>query len=403
MLFWVIIKSAFKSLLANKFRSFLAMLGIIIGVGAVIATLAIGAGARASVMDRLSALGTDLLIVRPGQSRGSRGVSQGALQNLRVADAEAIIAQSQFVNQVAPTQSSRTQVIHSGRNVNTTVMGTTVTYFPIRNFVAERGRLFTETEMERNLRVAVIGPATAEELFRNEDPLGKTIRIKKINFTVIGVLKAKGDQGWFNPDDQVIIPISIAITQIFGRERLREINIQADPRVPIEKVQVEVENIMRKEHRIIFPKAADFHVRNMAEIADTYSEVSKTFSLLLGGIASISLLVGGIGIMNIMLVTVTERTKEIGIRMAVGACRRDILRQFLIESILMSGIGGAIGVLSGIGIAFLLAQITEFETLLQPTSILLALGFSASIGIFFGFYPARRAAGLHPVETLRYE
>ena len=234
MLFWIIIKSAFKSLVANKFRSFLAMLGIIIGVGAVIATLAIGAGARASVMERLSILGTDLLVVRPGQSRGSRGVSRGALQNLTVADAEAIVAQSQFVKQVAPTQSGRTQVVHSGRNVNTTIMGTTVTYFPIRNFLAEKGRVFTEIEMERKIRVAVIGPATAEELFDQEDPLGKTIRIKKTNFTVVGVLKAKGDQGWFNPDDQVIIPIPIAITQIFGRERLREINVQAAAGVPIE-------------------------------------------------------------------------------------------------------------------------------------------------------------------------
>ena len=403
MLFWIIIKSAFKSLVANKFRSFLAMLGIIIGVGAVIATLAIGAGARASVMERLSILGTDLLVVRPGQSRGSRGVSRGALQNLTVADAEAIVAQSQFVKQVAPTQSGRTQVVYSGRNVNTTIMGTTVTYFPIRNFVAEKGRVFTETEMERKIRVAVIGPATAEELFHQEDPLGKTIRIKKNNFTVIGVMKAKGDQGWFNPDDQVIIPIPIAITQIFGRERLREINVQATAGVPIEKVEAEVEQIMRRQHRIVPPKVADFHIRNMAEIVDTYSEVSKTFSFLLGGIASISLVVGGIGIMNIMLVTVTERTKEIGIRMAVGARRRDILRQFLLESILMSGIGGGFGVIVGAGSAVLLSRLTDFETLLQPTAILLALCFSASIGIFFGLYPARRAAGLHPVETLRYE
>ena len=403
MLFWIIIKSAFKSLLANKFRSFLAMLGIIIGVGAVIATLAIGAGARASVMERLSILGTDLLVVRPGQSRGSRGVSRGELQNLTVADAEAIVAQSRSVKQVAPSQSGRAQVIYSGRNVNTTIMGTTVTYFPIRNFVAERGRLFTETEMERNVRVAVIGPATAEELFDQEDPLGKTIRIKKTNFTVVGVMKAKGDQGWFNPDDQVIIPIPIAITQIFGRERLREINVQAMAGVQIEQMKAEVEQIMRRQHRIVPPKADDFHIRNMAEIVDTYAEVSKTFSFLLGGIASISLVVGGIGIMNIMLVTVTERTKEIGIRMAVGARRRDILRQFLLESILMSGIGGGFGTIVGAGSAILLGRVTDFQTLLQPTAVLLALCFSASIGIFFGLYPARRAAGLHPVETLRYE
>ena len=403
MLFWIIIKSAFKSLLANKFRSFLAMLGIIIGVGAVIATLSIGAGARASVMERLSILGTDLLVVRPGQSRGARGVSRGELPNLTVADAEAIVAQSRSVKQVAPTQSGRAQVVYSGRNVNTTIMGTTVTYFPIRNFVAERGRVFTETEMERNVRVAVIGPATAEELFDQEDPLGKTIRIRKTNFTVVGVMKAKGDQGWFNPDDQVIIPIPIAITQIFGRERLREINVQAMAGMPVEQMKAEVEQIMRRQHRIVPPKPDDFHIRNMAEIVDTYSEVSKTFSFLLGGIASISLIVGGIGIMNIMLVTVTERTKEIGIRMAVGARRRDILRQFLLESILMSGIGGGFGVIVGAGSAILLGRLTDFETLLQPTAVLLALCFSASIGIFFGLYPARRAAGLHPVETLRYE
>ena len=403
MLVWIIVKSALKSLLANKLRSFLAMLGIIIGVGAVIAMLAIGAGAQASIMERLNALGADNLIVRSGQNRRFRGVSSGEGQNLTLADAEALVNSCPNIKQVAPVATGRAQVVFFNRNTNTTILGTTVTYLSIRNFALERGRSFTEAEVEKNIKVAIIGPATAEELFDQQDPIGETIRIRKTNFKIVGLLKAKGDQGWFNPDDQVIVPLHLAMKQLFGQERLREVNIQANSSSVLQQAQEEVTEVLRRRHRITPPAPDDFNIRNMAEAFETASEVGKTFTYLLGGIASISLLVGGIGIMNIMLVTVTERTREIGIRKSVGAKRRDILRQFLLESILMSGIGGSMGAGMGIAVAWILDRYTVFEPLVQSSGVLLAFGFSCAVGIFFGFYPALRAARLSPVETLRYE
>jgi putative ABC transport system permease protein len=402
MLFWTIIKVALKSLVANKLRTLLAMLGIIIGVGAVISMLGMGAGAQKQVLERISQMGTNLLIIRPAQ-RGSMGVMSGTQQNLTVEDAEALLREIPSIRQVAPVVSGNAQVKYFNKNARVSTVGTSVTYFPVRNFEVEKGRSFTEGEVENMSRVAVIGPTTAETLFETDNPLGKIIKINNINFRVEGVLKSKGDQGWFNPDDQVLIPYTTAMKQLFGQDYLREIDVQAKTGADLTQVQEEVTAVLRRRHRILPGAPDDFSIRNQADIIDTASEVSKTFTVLLGSIASISLLVGGIGIMNIMLVTVTERTREIGVRKAIGAKDRDILRQFLLEAMLMTGLGGVLGVGVGIGAAKLIGALTQFSTEVNMSSIILALVFSAGVGIFFGYYPARRAAQLDPIEALRYE
>ena len=402
MLFWTIIKVAFKSLLANKLRTFLAMLGIIIGVGAVISMLAMGAGAQKRVMERIASMGRNLLVVRPGQ-HGLRGRMLDTSQRLRVADAKAILDQVPGVYQVAPVVRGNSQLKYFNKNTRSNVIGSSMTYFPIRNFEIERGRSFTEGEVERMARVAVLGPTTAENLFGESNPVGETIKIKGINFSTVGVTKAKGGRGRHNPDDQVIVPYTTAMKQLLGRDHLNEINIQATDNGNLEKVQEAITALLRRRHRLLEGIADDFYIRNQAEIVEAASEVSRTFTILLGGIAGISLLVGGIGIMNIMLVTVTERTREIGVRKAIGAKNRDILLQFLIEAIVLSALGGIIGVALGIGTAQLIPKFTQFSTVAKLTSILLALSFSAAVGIFFGYYPARRAALLDPIEALRYE
>lgn len=402
MLLWIIFKVALKSLLSNKLRSFLAMLGIIIGVGAVISMLGLATGAKQQVMQRISSMGTNLLVVRPGH-RGHHGVASENRQDLTLEDAEKIINSVSGIKQIAPVVSQKTQIKYYNKNTRADVLGTSVTFFSIRNFEIERGRKFRQGETERMAWVAIIGTDTAEQLFEKEDPLDEKIKIKGLEFKIIGVLKTKGDQGWFNPDDQVIIPYTTAMKILFGMDKLREIDIQANPNVDLEKMQQEITTILRKSHKLKPDIEDDFRIRNQAEIVDVASNVTNTFTFLLGGIASISLLVGGIGIMNIMLVTVTERTKEIGIRKAIGAKEKDILRQFLIEAVLMTAMGGFIGVLCGMGVAFLIERFSEFISVVTISSILLALSFSAAVGIFFGYYPAYRAAKLSPIDALRYE
>jgi putative ABC transport system permease protein len=282
-------------------------------------------------------------------------------------------------------------------------VGSAVTYFPIRDFQVEHGRSFTEAEVEAMGRVAVIGPVTAASLFQIDDPINKTVKINGINFRVVGILKAKGDQGWFNADDIVVIPYTTAMEQVFGMDYLREIDVQAQEGADLKKVEEDITALLRKRHRRQEGAQNDFQVRNQADMIQAATEANQTFTVLLAGIASISLLVGGIGIMNIMLVSVTERTREIGIRMAIGAKRRNIKTQFLVESIIISGLGGLIGVTAGVATARLIPQFTQFITIIQLPSIILALSFSAMVGIFFGWYPARRAANLDPIEALRYE
>jgi putative ABC transport system permease protein len=402
MMLWMILKVALKSLAANKLRSILAMLGIIIGVGAVISMLALGAGAKKSVMERMSAMGTNLLIVRPGQ-RGSMGVVSGTQQNLTLEDAEALLP-LEGIKAIAPVVQGNAQVKYLNKNARSNVLGTTITYFSLRDFKVEKGHNFTDIDADRMSRVAVIGPVTATNLFGDIDPLEKIIKLNGINFRVIGVLKSKGDQGWFNPDDQVIIPHTTAMKQVLGQDRLREIDIQANDDADLAKVQEDVLALIRKRHRVQPGMPDTVEIRNQAEMLEAANAMSRTFTILLGGIAGISLLVGGIGIMNIMLVTVTERTREIGVRKAIGAKNKDILRQFLLESVLMSGLGGLLGVGMGVGGARLLPMLLpDFQSLVEPFSIILALSFSAAVGIFFGFYPAFRAARLDPIEALRHE
>ncbi len=399
MLFGKIFRVAIKSLFANKLRSFLAMLGIIIGVGAVIAMLSLAAGASSKVMANVTSLGTNLLVVRPGQ-QGMRGVMSGNFQTLTVEDAQQILQKVKNINQIAPVVRTSGQVKYFNKNSRTSIIGSTTTYFPIRNFEFELGRKFTEGEVTGRMRVAVLGPVTRENLFGKENPLGRTIKINRLNFEVIGVLKSKGDGG---SDDQIVVPFTTAMKQLMGVIHIQEINIEASSRESIKGVQEDATKLLRQRHRIREDMQDDFFIMSLEEFIKMASDFSKIFTILLGGIASISLLVGGIGIMNIMLVTVTERTKEIGIRKAIGAKERHILQQFLLEAVLMTSFGGGIGICLGIGIAKWVYWLTEFQTLVETSSVILAITFSAGIGIFFGFYPARRAAKLDPIEALRYE
>jgi len=402
MLFWTIVKVAFKNLLANKLRTFLAMLGIIIGVGAVISMLALGTGAQKSVMERIASMGTNLLVVRPGQ-HGLRGRKLDTSQRLKLEDAKAILEQVLNVYQIAPVVRGNNQLKYFNKNARSNVIGSSITYFPIRNFEIEKGRLFTEVEVERIARVAVIGPTAAKNLFEESSPVGEIIKIKGINFSIVGITKAKGSRGRYDPDDQVIIPYTTAMKQLFGLDYLHEIDIQAADNANLKKVQEATTALLRRRHHLREGMPDDFYIRNQAEIVEAASEMSQTFTILLGSIAGISLLVGGIGIMNIMLVTVTERTREIGLRKAIGAKNRDILLQFLIEAIVLTSLGGIIGVALGIGAGQMIAKWTQFLTVAKFSSILLALSFSAAVGIFFGYYPARRAALLDPIKALRYE
>lgn len=402
MLFWTVLKVALRSLIANKLRTLLSMLGIIIGVGAVISMLALGAGAQKQVLDNIQSMGTNMLVIRPGQA-GLRGVALGNQDNLTLADAQALLHEVDAVEQVAPVVSGSVQLKYFNRNSRTNLTGTTVTYFPIRNFAIERGRSFSESEVNQRARVAVLGPVTVENLFGGEDPLNKTLKLNGLNFKVVGVLKAKGDQGWFSPDDQVIIPYTTAMKQVLGLEYLREIDLQIQDGGDVDQAQTQAEQVLRRLHRLQPGAENNFNIRNQAEMIETASSFSRVFTVLLGSIASISLLVGGIGIMNIMLVTVTERTREIGVRKALGAKNQDILLQFLLESLLLSSLGGLIGVLGGVGGALLIDRLSTFPTIIQPFSIILAFSFAVAVGVFFGYYPASRAAQLDPIEALRYE
>jgi ABC-type antimicrobial peptide transport system permease subunit len=378
------------------------MLGIIIGVSAVVSMLALGAGAKKQIMDRVTAMGTNLLIVRPGSSRRS-GVRSGSRENLKLKDADAILQHVSKIKAVAPLASGRVQVKYYNKNNNTSVVGSSLTYLDIRSFEIEKGRNFTSVEEERCARVAILGSAVAEDLFENQNPIDEIMKVDGKNFRVIGVMKTKGDQGWYNPDDMIIVPYSTAMKQIVGRDYLSEIDIQVQKNADLSTVEEEVKQVLRKQHRLEEDENDDFYIRNQAELIETVSDVSRTFTFLLGGIASISLLVGGIGIMNIMLVTVTERTREIGVRKAIGAHNRDILRQFLFESILISGLGGVFGLALGVLGAVLFDKFTPFTPYIEYNSMILSLTVSASVGIFFGYYPAMRAARLDPIVALRAE
>lgn len=408
MLIWTIIKIAFKSIAANKLRSFLTMLGIIIGVGAVIAMLGLGAGTKEKVTESVKSMGSNLLSVRPARRWGG-GVSGAETKDLTLKDAEAILENVDDVVMVAPEVTSRFQAKYQNKNTQASVVGEASTYFAVRNFEVEQGRPFTESEVNQSAKVAVLGPKTATDLFGEADPIGEQIKIKGINFVVIGITKPKGDQGWYNPDDQIIVPLETAMNQLMGKDSLDSIYLTVADGTDMEGAIETVSAVLRREHKIQAGREDDFSVRNLQEIADSLAEVSKVFTLLLAGVASISLLVGGIGIMNIMLVTVTERTREIGIRKALGARNFDLLTQFLLEAVVVSLTGGVLGITFGIGSIVLFNYVMEnyfggeFSAQLQLWPVILAFCFSFVVGVFFGWYPARKAAAMDPIEALRYE
>src|SRR3954470_14651650 len=407
MLIGEIIRVALGALRANKLRSLLTMLGIVIGVAAVIAVVALGTGAQSAVKDRISSLGTTLLTVIPGQQRGM-GVTFDQTMKLTMDDAKALDDQSRApsLTAVQPEMNSRLQVQYQSLNTNTSIVGTTANYLEVRKYELQAGRMFSRAEDEGRQRVAVLGPTVLEALGINspEAIVGEPVRIRGIQFTVVGVLKSKGQATPFgNPDDQVLVPITTGRFRLFGSDRLRSVSVLAQSEDKIPDAMADVQRVLRREHRLTQNKPDDFMIRSQADFLNTLGETTQVFTYLLSGIAAVSLLVGGIGIMNIMLVSVTERTREIGIRKALGATRANILLQFLIEAVVLCLLGGLIGALVGSGGATAMSAFFQWNTIISPLAIVAAFVFSAVVGVLFGVWPARRAASLDPIVALRYE
>jgi putative ABC transport system permease protein len=407
MLIGEIIRVALGALRANKLRSLLTMLGIVIGVAAVIAVVALGTGAQSAVKDRISSLGTTLLTVIPGQQRGM-GVTFDQTMKLTMDDAKALDDQSRApsLTAVQPEMNSRLQVQYQSLNTNTSIVGTTANYLEVRKYELAAGRMFSRAEDEGRQRVAVLGPTVLEALGINspEAIIGEPVRIRGIQFTVVGVLKSKGQATPFgNPDDQVLVPLTTGRFRLFGSDRLRSISVLAQSEDKIPDAMADIQRVLRREHRLTQSKPDDFMIRSQADFLNTLGETTQVFTYLLSGIAAVSLLVGGIGIMNIMLVSVTERTREIGIRKALGATRANILLQFLIEAVVLCLLGGLIGALVGSGGATAMSTFFQWNTIISPLAIVAAFVFSAVVGVLFGVWPARRAASLDPIVALRYE
>ena len=401
------INVALESLRANKLRSFLTMLGIVIGVGAVIAMVALGRGAQQSVKERIASLGTTLLTVLPNQARGQGGVASGSDRApLTMSDARAIEDRGQFVAAVQPEMTRQMQAQYENRNTNTSIVGATANYLEVRKFSIAAGRMFTEPENAARRTVAVVGSQVVTDLgiASPEALVGAPLRINGVQFEVVGVLASKGQGGGFsNPDDQILVPIETARYRLFGSDRLRSVNVLAPTEDDIPVTMAEVQRILRREHRLRPGQEDDFQIRNQPDFLTTLGETTQVFTYLLAGIAAVSLLVGGIGIMNIMLVSVTERTREIGIRKALGATQKTILLQFLIEALVLCLLGGIFGIAFGAGAAIVARSAFHWNTSVGASSILLAFLFSAAVGILFGVWPARRAASLDAIESLRYE
>lgn len=395
---------ALEGLAANKMRALLTMLGIIIGVSAVITMLALAGGASGRMMQQIKQMGTNVLVVNSGQSKsGAVRGGFGSMDTLTLEDSEALLAKCSAILKTAPEVRSNAQVKFRNKNTSTTIFGTTPSYPSVRNYHVSKGTFFREHDVSAMRKVAVLGPTTAKTLFGKLSPIGKKISIKGIDFDVIGLLATKGSSGFGDQDDQVMVPVTTAMRKLFGLQYIRSINVQATAMDQMDRATSQITRVLRKRHRLAEGTDDDFVVRNQAEIMEMANEMSKVFALLLGGIASVSLLVGGIGVMNIMLVSVTERTREIGIRKALGARRRDIQWQFLVEALVLSMTGGVIGILVGIGGSWGISKVSGLDAAVSIGSILLSFGFSALVGIFFGFYPARSASRLDPIESLRYE
>jgi putative ABC transport system permease protein len=397
--------TSFTALLANKLRSLLTMLGIIIGVAAVITMLAIGEGSQKVVMERIQSMGSNLIFVSPGAFRGGGMVvvQFGSSVRLKNSDAEAIQQHSIAIENVVPELSRNAQVKYENKNWNTRIIGTSPEYETVRNFTATNGRYFTNSEERTSSKVAVIGATIVENLFGEIDPIGQSIRIAGQSFQVVGVLEKKGQSGFQNPDDQIIIPLSTAQKRVFGVDYLSQITVKVPNQQANDEAFLDIERILRKEHRLREDQDNDFSIRNQADLITTFQETQQTFTFLLAGIAAVSLLVGGIGIMNIMIVSVTERTKEIGIRKAIGAKKKDILSQFLIESVAMSVFGGFIGIIVGVTASYLISLYGNLSPSISANSVIMSFLFSSFVGIFFGIYPAWKAATSNVIDALRYE
>jgi len=401
-----VFQETYSALLSNKVRSGLTVLGIVIGIGSVIAMISIGQGAQNSIESNIQALGSNLIIVMPGMQRGvgtQISSGKGSAVTLTNEDATAIETQVSGIMAVAPDLSSRYQVTAKGANTTTSVVGTTPSYLDVRNVQVDTGAFVSEYNLKSMSKVAVLGPAVRDDLFgAGADVIGQIIKINKISFTIIGITKAKGGSGQ-SQDDMIFVPLTTAQKFLVGSERLSTVSIQAVDQNSMTDVQAQITALLLARHNITDPTKADFSTLNQADIAASASSITDTLKILLGSIAGISLLVGGIGIMNMMLTTVTERTREIGLRKAIGAKNKDISTQFLTEAIVLTFVGGVFGVLFGWGASLLITQFSTITTQVSLSSVLLAFGVSALIGIVFGYYPARRAAGLNPIEALRYE
>jgi putative ABC transport system permease protein len=402
------VKISFRALRVNKMRSALTMLGIIIGVGAVIAMLAVGTGASRRISEYISKMGSNLLMIVPGTTTaGGVRMGSGTQPTLTLADAEAILKESRAVSDVAPVLSGVAQVVYGHQNWSTGVVGTTPGMLNVRDWPLASGRSFTQQDVKSATKVCLLGQTVVENLFGDMDPIGQFIRIKNLPFTVIGVLAPKGQspQGQ-DQDDTIYVPVTTAQKKLFGTTfpgMVRTIMVKAKSTEDLASAEKQVNELLRQRHRIGPKQDNDFTVRNLTQFMQAQEQSTKVMTLLLGAIASVSLLVGGIGIMNIMLVSVTERTREIGIRMAIGAKTWDIRLQFIIEALILSLIGGVAGIIAGISASEIISALAGWATVVSPFAILTAFGFSGLVGIFFGFYPAYKASLLDPIDALRYE
>jgi putative ABC transport system permease protein len=400
-----IFAAAAKSIWKNGTRSLLTALGIIIGVGAVIVMVAVGTGSQYEIEQRVQDLGTNLLMVRPGATRFG-GVNRGAgsAQSLTLDDADALRRYADHLDAVSAAETTNGQVIAGAQNWSTSIEGVSPSYPSIRRWDVGQGTFFTERQVETRAKVAVLGQTVAEELFGETDPMGRQFRVNNVPFTVIGVMGEKGqDPRGRDQDDTIFAPISTVMYRLTGERSVGMIYASATSMDVMEKAQASIETTLRLSHRLEESEDNDFNVRTQSEIVEMASGTAETMTLLLGAVAAVSLVVGGIGIMNIMLVSVTERTREIGIRLSVGAREADVLVQFLIEAVLLSLAGGALGVGLSVAVCEALTRMVGMTTVIEPSVVALAMGFSAAVGIFFGFYPARKAARLDPIEALRYE
>ena len=401
---WNAFLLALREVRRNVMRSSLTILGIVIGVAAVITMVTLGNGATAKVTEQISSLGTNLLEVRPGQGHRGPGGTRSTADMFKVNDAEAIAREISGVAEAAPVASQSTQAIYGNKNWSTTVTGSSNAYLKVRNWTLDIGREFTDGELRSGKAVCILGNTVQKELFGGQNPLGDTIRLGKLSCKVIGGFESKGQSGFgTDQDDFVLVPLRLLQRRIAGNTDVSAISVSARDGISTEKIEQDIEQLMRERRRILPGKDDDFHVRNMEELISTLTGTTKVLTGLLGAVAAVSLLVGGIGIMNIMLVSVTERTREIGIRMAIGAMEREVLMQFLVEAVVLSSFGGLFGIALALSASVWFAGMLQVPFIFNPGIVVVAFLFSAAVGVIFGFFPAQKAARLDPIDALRYE